>query len=184
MRYLGLSAFFALALAAAGPALADDDTDKHYGTGYDRYDAAHDHKHYRDRKYRKHRKYRRHHRHNRRYHRHDRKRYHYDFHIYHGPRYHDRRYHYRDRYYYRDYRPRYRPYRYRRRGCYNIHNYHHGDYYKWLAGAVIATELIHHTLDHKERRHADYHRQYSYQGADIDHETHYRDYHSRRYRAL
>ena len=173
MRYLGLSALFAVVLAWAAPASADDNYPRlRDGRDYEKHH-AHGHKHYRDRKYRKHR------RHHHRYQRHDRrqKHYYYDFHIYHGP-YYRNRHHYRD-YYYRDRRHR----RYDRRRCHDVHNGYRGDYYKWLAGAIVATELIHHTLEHREPTRVNHYR-HGYSRVSDNHEDHYRAYHDRRYSAL
>lgn len=179
-KTLGISALFALAVSLSSVALADRDHRGHHGKKHHHldYDDRHDraerhhrryhrdkaHRHYkkylRDKHYRKH--YRNHHR--KHYRRHYRDRY---YHHYYNP--------YRHRHYYR-YHPRKHYYRGGHR--YYIHNHYDDDYYKWIAGAAVVTELIHHTLPHKKQ-----HTSYKEDNYSHDSEREYQEYYYRRYKA-
>ncbi|MCV6603804.1 MAG: hypothetical protein OIF34_00760 [Porticoccaceae bacterium] len=202
MKILGSTTLLLLAFATSS-ALADSDTyrgDRHLldnranyhgdllAHGGDRHYRTDRRRHHK--KYRKHRKYHRNYRNNYRHnYRHDRRRhnydYHLDFHVY--PYYNKRHYRQHKRHYRRDYR---RNYRHRGYRC-----DYRDDGLKWLAGAVVASELLHyafdnpqdewHYSDHRDYRgshweHSDDHA-YIPTAAEVDHEQHYRRYHTAKY---
>ncbi|MDM3871958.1 hypothetical protein QSV34_11430 [Porticoccus sp. W117] len=198
MKALGLTTALLLVLATA-PASADSRTyelqspSDEFANYQGDYLLAHGgDRHYRTHKHRKHRKYRRHHRKHHRNHYRDRGHrdydYHLDFHIY--PYYRsDRHYRHHKRNYRRHYRNHRRHHRYRDYRC-----DYRNDGLKWLAGAVVASELLHYAFDNpQDEWHYSDHREYradnwadsNYQehtpAPRGDHEQHYRSYHAARY---
>ncbi|UTW45792.1 hypothetical protein KFE80_02465 [bacterium SCSIO 12696] len=172
MKFLLQTAILAIAFGASSAHADHRDYQgvtlyAHFADGYE---SVHHKRHYRTHK-RHHRKYRRNYR-NRHYNRN------YNFHIY--PNY-NKRYYRNDRHYRRHYRNHRRHYR---------NDYCRYDGVKWLAGAVVASELLHHALDNPQD---DYHEHYHYHSEHHDndhepaeivegnHEQHYRSYHAARY---
>ncbi|MGS2722159.1 hypothetical protein ACVBEJ_00295 [Porticoccus sp. GXU_MW_L64] len=196
MKVSGSIALLLLALTTA-PAFADSSAYDQQGyTGkfsnhHSSYLLAHGgDRHYHTNKHRKYRNNRRHHRNH--YRSHGGYDYHLDFHVY--PYYRsDRRYRHHKRNYRRHYRHQKRHHRYRDYRC-----GYRNDGVTWLAGAVVASELLHYAFDNpQDEWHYSGHRDYSaddwaddWSDADfqeyapvteVDHEQHYRSYHATRY---